>query len=60
MTEIHTRHFIIIAIAIIVGVAVYVNYPLADLTNIIMILVGILATDKGIAVINERKPPKLI
>lgn len=58
MTQIHTRHIIIAAIAIITSVAVYVDYPLENLIQIYTILVGILAADKGIAVANERKPPK--
>ena len=58
MTELHTRHFVIIAIAIITSVAVYVEYPLENLIQIFTILVGILAVDKGVAIANERKPPK--
>ena len=57
MTELHTRHFIIIAIAIMTSVAMYVNYPLENLIQIYTILVGILAVDKGVAIVADRKAP---
>lgn len=53
--ELHTRHFIIIAIAIMTSVAVYVDYPLENLIQIYTILVGILAIDKTVSVVGKIK-----
>ena len=55
MTEIHMRHFAIIAIAIIVSVSIVMNYPLENLMNIIIMLSGIITIDKGIAVTKNKK-----
>lgn len=50
MDDIHTRHFAIIAIALIISVAIWQNYPIENLTNIIILLAGIVGIDKAIAV----------